>query len=288
VKFVPFWNAVHGYDVQMTLVRARDLVAKDRNLITRRRTTSDPYVEVFVGINQRLGKTRTIQKTCNPEWNETFTFHIEANKINKKSDDEPPAAGVIFLKLYDEDILTDPDLMGTLVVPIPAVQEVSSETKWHPVENIFCQNATGEVEIKFELTPLKGGACFSGERMLASLTPSPETVSRWVKNGRNSLSGKKHKEDSTPDSNIIHEENKPNRREYIVALVEALYGNNREVSNQAPRNSTVSSLNNDSTLFAVPLETQLEKETSDLKQWLEKVNHSRGGNDKDFHSLLSN
>eukprot|EP00548_Thalassiothrix_antarctica_P020633 CAMPEP_0194185472 /NCGR_PEP_ID=MMETSP0154-20130528/42870_1 /TAXON_ID=1049557 /ORGANISM="Thalassiothrix antarctica, Strain L6-D1" /LENGTH=167 /DNA_ID=CAMNT_0038903835 /DNA_START=9 /DNA_END=509 /DNA_ORIENTATION=- len=165
-KFLPFLknnNNIQGYDIQMTLLRGRDLVAKDRHLITRQRTTSDPYVEVFLGIDQRLGKTRTISKNCiNPEWNEKFTFHIENNK----------KTGVIFLKIYDEDVLTDADLMGTLIVPIP--QQII--TKWYPVETVFGQNATGELEIQFEVTPIKStNVRFSGQRMLESITPSPDT-----------------------------------------------------------------------------------------------------------------
>mmetsp|Transcript_22718 Transcript_22718/g.34359 ORF Transcript_22718/g.34359 Transcript_22718/m.34359 type:complete len:284 (+) Transcript_22718:79-930(+) len=269
-------SGVRIYNVQMTIVRARNLVAKDRHMLTRQRTTSDPFVEVFLGIDQRIGKTITVKKSLNPEWNSTFTFDIDATKSSDES-----VAGVMFLKLYDQDVLTDHDLIGTLVVPIPAAESGIVETKWYPVENAFCPNATGDVEIKFQLTPVVGVAgCFPGGGCLASITPSPQTVARWVVMGKNSIMPNKTEKPNT--NNSFQEDNKPNRRDYIVALIQAVYVNEDKRNSPPKKSSKESKLN----LFKTPVEGKMEQDTNQLEDWLMKVNRIRGGNEKYLSFLL--
>ena len=50
--------------------RATNLIAMDTNGM------SDPFVEIIFGRNIHL-KTKTINKNCNPVWNEKFTLYID-------------------------------------------------------------------------------------------------------------------------------------------------------------------------------------------------------------------
>eukprot|EP00547_Thalassionema_nitzschioides_P010150 CAMPEP_0194231110 /NCGR_PEP_ID=MMETSP0156-20130528/44759_1 /TAXON_ID=33649 /ORGANISM="Thalassionema nitzschioides, Strain L26-B" /LENGTH=280 /DNA_ID=CAMNT_0038963721 /DNA_START=21 /DNA_END=863 /DNA_ORIENTATION=- len=270
-------DGIIGYTVEMTIVRARNLIAKDRHLLTRQRTTSDPYVEVFLGIDQRIGKTKTIKKTCNPEWSATFIFDVNTTKVSDEL-----VAGVIFLKLYDEDLLTDPDLLGTMVIPIPTTENEVMESKWYPVDNVFCPRATGEVEIKFQLTPIMGSVCFPRRGCWSSLMPSPETVARWVVIGKNSImpNNKTNKDD---DRNAIHENDIATRRDYIVALIQAIYVNNEQAKETAPRREKHS---RDSNLFSEPIEGKVQQDTNQLEDWLMKVIRARGGNEKTLSFLF--
>lgn len=270
-------SSVMGYNVQMTIVRARNLIAKDRHFLTRQRTTSDPYVEVFLGIDQKIGKTKTIQKSCDPEWNATFVFDIDSRKVGKEA-----VAGALFLKLYDEDLLTDHDLLGTMVIPIRATEEEFVETKWYSVDNIFAPRATGEVEITFQLKPIMGSAsCFPVGGFWSALTPSPETVARSVVAIKNKIfpNNGTSKDD---DRNAIQEDNKPTRRDYIVALIQAIYANN-ETQETAPRKKH----STDTNLFSEPLEGKIQQDTNQLEDWLMQVGRARGGDQKSLRFLLN-
>lgn len=285
---------VKGYDVEFTIVRARDLIAKDRHLLTRQRTTSDPYVEVFLGLDQRIGQTTVVEKNLNPEWNATFTFHLstESSSMQYKTAEGEEAAGIVFLKLYDEDVLTDADLMGTLVVPIPATTEQKSVTKWYPVETLFCPNAKGDVEIHMELKPILGGPLsrLSPEGgVMGAIAPSPQKVAKWAKAGRNFFTGNKVSDDrddhDDDNKNAIQENDSPTRRQYVVALVQALY-DQHGLSSPSSKNNSSSSRSADDELYEMSLENRLDQDTDQLEDWLEKANDKSKGKSSGFASLL--
>ena len=85
------------------------------------------------------------------------------------------ACGIVLLKIYDKDNWTDDDMMGTLVVPIPAAPRTGlSSRRWYAVDNLFVPNAMGEVEIELSVT-----------RELQKMSPrdffpSPETLAKWA------------------------------------------------------------------------------------------------------------
>ena len=68
--------AIQGVDVTINVVQGRNLVAKDRSGLFGKKKSSDPYVKVLFG-EKKIGKTRDISKTLDPEWNETFNFKLK-------------------------------------------------------------------------------------------------------------------------------------------------------------------------------------------------------------------
>lgn len=282
------FSIIDSYNVKMQIVQGRELAAKDRHFLTRQRTTSDPYVVAFLGLDKRLGQTKTIDKTVNPIWNSTFSFSVP----NKKKDQTMPAditahrqslkeggatndekgttimiraCGIAFLKIYDDDKLTDPDLMGTVVVPIPAPtskipNRESITRQWYKVDNLFVPNATGEIEVEFTIIPVLVSKLSSSDWL-----PSPQTVAKWTA----SCMGTKP---AVNEHNVIVE-NAPDRRNYIMALVNEMYANRSGGDKKR-----------DSELFEVPLDTRLNQDTNSLINWLGKADKSvgRGG----FSKLL--
>ncbi len=113
-------------------------MAKDRDLLGRR-TTSDPYIELFFG-GRLIGTTRVIEKTLNPVWeNETFHWIIGWATLDRKRSVE--------LRIWDKDFITNDDPMGNVFIPFP--DGPFRLEKWFPVNkgvgNYKCANATGEV-----------------------------------------------------------------------------------------------------------------------------------------------
>jgi tellurium resistance protein TerZ len=131
-------------NVQLTLIKGTGLVAKDRNMFGKK-TSSDPYVEVWAKHHQkpmRLGRTATKTKTLEPVYNQTFT--IEFQQVT--STEHP----VVVLKIFDEDLLSKPDLMGTVTVPI--LHQGADCTKWYEVDPNSAKNASGKLQIRLQTT----------------------------------------------------------------------------------------------------------------------------------------
>ena len=140
--------------VEMEILAGDDLVAKDRNLMGRK-TTSDPYVEVYPMNNPKpifkngkslqdykIGKTETQKKTLNPKWTKNkFVFDI----IHPWR---------VTLKIYDEDLLSDPDLMGIVTIPIPVppnptTTQLNDTTNWYNIPKDSAKNAKGRLQVRF-------------------------------------------------------------------------------------------------------------------------------------------
>ena len=131
---IPKWADV--CEIEMTVIAGNDLVAKDRNLLGRK-TTSDPYVEVYLEDSIILhGKTKTIYKNLNPEWNTKFKFWIS----------DP---WKVTLKIYDEDKMSSPDLMGVVTVNVKPV-DGGDQTAWYEVPKDSAKNAKGKLQLRFK------------------------------------------------------------------------------------------------------------------------------------------
>ncbi|XP_010533347.1 PREDICTED: protein C2-DOMAIN ABA-RELATED 7 [Tarenaya hassleriana] len=93
------------------LLRIR--VKRGMNLVRRDAHSSDPFVVVTMG-PQKL-KTRVVENSCNPEWNEELTLAIKEHHNN-----EP-----VILKVYDKDTFTSHDKMGEAKIDVkPFLEEV--------------------------------------------------------------------------------------------------------------------------------------------------------------------
>ena len=155
-------SIVGGATITVQIVAGKNLVAKDRTLIGRKLTSSDPYV--LVRYNQRtFGRTKTINKNCiSPVWNETIQIELSADqaqqllqrfKENRSCSKPPP---IIELCIMDEDLVTLSDPMGVVPVPIPMGH--TATPLWHSVTTgtpntaYYCRNATGELQVTVTTT----------------------------------------------------------------------------------------------------------------------------------------
>lgn len=92
-------------ELEVTVVEARDLAAMDYN------GRSDPYCVLHCG--QSRFKTACIPRTLNPRWGETFRLELV------------PGAGKVQLDLYDHDLFTHDDFLGTVAL---AVEDLLDES----------------------------------------------------------------------------------------------------------------------------------------------------------------
>jgi len=99
-----------------------NLAAKDRNLLGRR-TTSDPYVELYLE-ESKMWKTKTIPKTLCPVWNhEIFTIKVSIESLLTTHCGTRPRSKknhpYFELRIFDEDDYSKNDHMGTIRIPVP-------------------------------------------------------------------------------------------------------------------------------------------------------------------------
>ena len=71
-------------------------------------STSDPYIVLTLD-DRVIGKTKTVYRNLNPEWEESFQIPL----LHVNCD--------ISLKVFDEDKLQDDDLMGEVIVDVSAL-----------------------------------------------------------------------------------------------------------------------------------------------------------------------
>ncbi|CAM4588236.1 unnamed protein product, partial [Caretta caretta] len=92
--------------LSVRVIRARNISSKDLF------TASDCYVSLWLptASNKKV-KTKTIEKTDNPVWNETFYFRIQ-NEVKN----------ILELTVYDEDSLTKDDAQFTVLFDVAKVR----------------------------------------------------------------------------------------------------------------------------------------------------------------------
>jgi C2 domain len=222
---------IQSFKVEMTIIQGRNLIGKDRHFLTRQRTTSDPYIIASLGMDQRLGQTKTCLKTLNPVWDATFHFTVPnkrhaqvptnmstfvRNTNPSKADESASmieACSMVLLKIYDEDKVTDDDMMGTLIIPIPvATRSGLSTTLWYDVDTLFVPNAVGQVQVALTVTPeLTKGSMTAPN----SIFPSPEMIARWTA----SVFGKKQQ---LNEHNLVVETETTDRKSYILAILKQM------------------------------------------------------------------
>lgn len=141
--------------VVIEVLAAKDLIAKDKNMLGRR-TTSDPYVSVFcerLGEKVEIGKTKSISKCLNPIWNQKLDLVLDG-------DDRILRDGIdLIFEIYDYDSVSCDDIMGSVSVHLDLLESVTE--KWYPVEkgtNPACHNAKGDLHLAMSVT----GRCVPG------------------------------------------------------------------------------------------------------------------------------
>lgn len=155
---------ISGIEIDLTINRGKDLVAKDRNIFNQK-TTSDPYVKIYVD-GKFVGKTRIMAENLNPVWNESFKVNLgtqESNYMLKKfKDGHPPE---LILSIWDHDDIGDDDSMGVVKTTL-SLTDPPGPSRWFKVETAPGKSkpVTGELEIKTAvsvrklLTAVKGNS----------------------------------------------------------------------------------------------------------------------------------
>lgn len=145
-----------GMTVSITVLQGRELIGKDRNAIGRR-STSDPYVEMYSPRGELIGKSKTCLKTLNPIWQAEFQYELgqsDANMIIQQN------GGLVFVaKISDYDAFSKDDPMGEVRIPLRPFE--TPDPSWYEVttgstnDDSFCHNATGHIEIQIRLLGTK-------------------------------------------------------------------------------------------------------------------------------------
>lgn len=92
-------------DLKVTAKAAENLISADRNGL------SDPFLKFFLNDDKRpIFKTKRINKTLNPTWNETGTFEIH-NRVND----------YLRIAVMDWDAGNADDLIGRVVIPLSKI-----------------------------------------------------------------------------------------------------------------------------------------------------------------------
>lgn len=106
--------------------------------------TSDPYVKVYLaGEKKKQSQTKTVKKSLNPTFNETFKFQLEYKEIQQKT---------LVMEVYDFDKFSKDDEIGHVHVPLSSVNLASASEEWRDL--LAPDQGSGIIESK-------GDICFS-------------------------------------------------------------------------------------------------------------------------------
>ena len=113
-------------------------IINGNNLMARNRDgTSDPYVLLKIG--ERKFRSKTIKKTRNPWWNETYSVRVQSDEIN---------TGIMEFTIKDQDKWTKDGLIGTLEIPIIDIMKANDRiNKAYKLENA----SSGTINLELEL-----------------------------------------------------------------------------------------------------------------------------------------
>ena len=140
------------------VVSGRNLLAKDD------RGTSDPYCKVKVkeGRSKQKEKTKVCQKTCDPVWNQTFTFKGCCNRIAVEGDPRMAQPGVapdlnwdlkLKISCADQDMMGADENLGVLFVPLAGLPLNKKRDIWVPLApKVEGQPVSGDIRLRLLLT----------------------------------------------------------------------------------------------------------------------------------------
>lgn len=149
-----------GLKVRLIIHRADGLIAKDRNMFGKKKT-SDPYVKVFYG-EEVIGKTPVKKKTLTPEWECTLKHVVGINDSERIRHALPTASSAgavpsLRLVLFDYDTGRNDDLLGQASVPVATN---GMDMQWFPVgtgdpgDKYYCSKAKGRVCVSVQVSTL--------------------------------------------------------------------------------------------------------------------------------------
>eukprot|EP01099_Mayorella_cantabrigiensis_P000353 TRINITY_DN1164_c0_g1_i1.p1 TRINITY_DN1164_c0_g1~~TRINITY_DN1164_c0_g1_i1.p1 ORF type:complete len:213 (-),score=54.04 TRINITY_DN1164_c0_g1_i1:36-641(-) len=126
------------YQLELKLIRANGVIAGD---ITFSGGSSDPYC--FVKVGNIRAKSKVIQKTLNPTWDQTFTFIVPS--IDEK----------IYIEVFDEDMVGKDDALGNLEIPLKSQLNKGYSEQTLPIKKPDGNGTHGTITlgINFTATP---------------------------------------------------------------------------------------------------------------------------------------
>ena len=130
--------------VTVTLVRANNLLAADRDLLGRR--TSDPYVNFELA--GEVAQSTTKYKTLDPEWNEVLTpFYKTMGDLESDADNS------LNVEVFDDDLLDADDPIGMAVLPIsPTILDLAGQG---PKEFTLKLSTQGDITLVVDVAPFE-------------------------------------------------------------------------------------------------------------------------------------
>jgi len=151
----PWQDPIDKMIVNIKVLKAEDLVAKDRNMFGKK-TSSDPYVLVSLSEtssstvsneNERLkktekvelGRTPTISKDLSPTWNYSQKSVIPISRAHESLQLE--------FEIFDQDMLSADDSLG--VVKLEALKWMNSSRPcvWYDIPKDSAKDCTGKIKI---------------------------------------------------------------------------------------------------------------------------------------------
>jgi tRNA A-37 threonylcarbamoyl transferase component Bud32 len=125
------------------VLEARNIAAMDKG------GTSDPYCRLKCNFNKQRFKTKVIDKTLTPKWEETFKFFAPAQP-----------EGQVILKMWDKDRWTSDDFLGEIQIDISKYADGKPHDLWLTLSNEPKKKegaAKGEVHVSVTYDGLKKG-----------------------------------------------------------------------------------------------------------------------------------
>ncbi|GMH66620.1 hypothetical protein TrLO_g6671 [Triparma laevis f. longispina] len=166
--FYPLFNTPQGFfggNCEIKIIQASNLVAMDKSLFAKSATSSDPYISVCCPEGDRfkdniVAKTKTVKKTLNPYFEQTFKFIL--------SDNHYP---YLNLKVYDWDAASGDDIIGKAVINLYNFDSFGEEVWVNVQPTDGCIEGQGQVKVmlNFERVSTPREEEFYGGMLIATV-----------------------------------------------------------------------------------------------------------------------
>jgi len=100
------------------VIEARNIAAMDKG------GTSDPYCRLKCNFNKQRFKTKVIDKTLTPKWDEVFKFFAPSH-----------ADGQVIVKMWDKDRWTTDDFLGEIMIDLKNFADGKPHDLWLTLNN---------------------------------------------------------------------------------------------------------------------------------------------------------
>lgn len=149
----PWQDPIDKIMVELQIIQGQDLVAKDRNMFGKK-ISSDPYVCISLlctpsttvpGKTRKvqkiqLGRTKTIKKNLNPEWNYSQTYSIPFSRKNDTLQ--------LVFEIFDEDKVSTDDSMGVVKLQPIEWKDKAGSAIWHEIPKGSAKKVSGSIQTK--------------------------------------------------------------------------------------------------------------------------------------------